>query len=217
MERVVITGGTGGLGTAIASVLGDHGWATDALGRKDLDMKDPHAIACFFDEKPVDLLICAAGITGDAVLARQNPDTWDEVMDVNFGGAEKCARAAASGMISRGRGHIIFLSSYSALHPPVGQSAYATSKAALLGLTADLATRYGPSGLRVNAVLPGFLETPMTAGIEGERRQEILGGHRLGRFNTPGAVAAFIRFLHEELPHTSGQIFQLDSRRSAFL
>jgi 3-oxoacyl-[acyl-carrier protein] reductase len=197
MERVVITGGTGGLGTAIASVLGDHGWATDALGRKDLDMKDPHAIACFFDEKPVDLLICAAGITGDAVLARQNPDTWDEVMDVNFGGAEKCARAAASGMISRGRGHIIFLSSYSALHPPVGQSAYATSKAALLGLTADLATRYGPSGLRVNAVLPG--------------------GHRLGRFNTPGAVAAFIRFLHEELPHTSGQIFQLDSRRSAFL
>jgi 3-oxoacyl-[acyl-carrier protein] reductase len=115
-------------------------------------------------------------------------------------------------MIARGHGHIIFISSRSAKHPPIGQAAYATAKAALLGLTADLASRHGPSNIRVNTVLPGFMETRMTENITQTRRQQVLADHSLGRFNTCRQTAAFIRFLHHELPHTSGQVFQLDSR-----
>jgi 3-oxoacyl-[acyl-carrier protein] reductase len=131
---------------------------------------------------------------------------------VNYQAAAACAAAALPSMIGRGCGHLIFISSHSALHPPVGQLPYATAKAALLGLTASLARINGLHGIRVNAILPGFLETPMTESVSGKRKTGILGQHALGRFNTPDTVAKFIRHLHEDLPHTSGQIFQLDSR-----
>lgn len=212
MQHVVITGGTGGLGAVVASVLRNRGWDVEAPGSKDLDVRDRKAIDRFFRGRAVDLLVCAAGITGDALLARQTPEQWDEVLDVNLRGARRCAIAALEQMIPRKQGHIIFVSSHSAVHPPVGQAAYAASKAALLGLTRDLASLHGQDGIRVNAILPGFLETRMTAGLGETRRQEILADHHLGRFNTPEAVGALIRCLHEDLTHTSGQIFQLDSR-----
>lgn len=212
MKHAVITGGKGGLGTAVAGHLNGHGWTVDAPGSRELDVRDATAVKSFFRERAVDLLICSAGIVRDAPLAKLDEAAWDEVMAVNFTGARLCAEAALPGMISSGGGHIIFVSSFSALRPPVGQAAYATAKAALLGHTTELAARHGGSNIRVNAILPGFLETRMTRGVGEKRRAEILGDHRLGRFNTPEAVAAFIRCLHEELPHTSGQVFQLDSR-----
>jgi len=82
----------------------------------------------------------------------------------------------------------------------------------LLGLTRALAAAHGARGIRVNAILPGFLDTRMTREVTARRREAVLGEHTLGCFNTPAAVAGFIRFLHEHLPHTSGQVFQLDSR-----
>jgi 3-oxoacyl-[acyl-carrier protein] reductase len=139
---------------------------------------------------------------------------WDEVFAVNFQGAIDCAAEVLPEMIRQGHGHVVFISSYSALHPAVGQAAYAASKAALLGLTADLAARHGSSNIRVNAILPGFIETGMTETVSARRKTEILADHSLNRFNTLAAVAKFIRHLHEDLPHTSGQVFQLDSRIS---
>lgn len=212
MKHVVITGGTGGLGKAIATEFLTAGWVVDAPGSRDLDVTDPAAIRSYFHGKPVDLLICSAGITRDAPLPKLDETRWDEVISVNLTGARHCASVVLPNMISRGFGHIIFISSNSAIHPPVGQAAYATSKAALLGLTKDLAARYGPENIRINAILPGFLETPMTKSVTPARRKKILSEHTLGRFNSPETVAAFIRFLTEHLPHTSGQIFQLDSR-----
>ena len=79
-------------------------------------------------------------------------------------------------------------------------------------LAKSLARELGPAGIRVNTLLPGFLDTPMTAGLSGERREEVRRAHVLGRFNTPEAVASFLVHLHDHLPHTSGQVFQLDSR-----
>jgi 3-oxoacyl-[acyl-carrier protein] reductase len=115
-------------------------------------------------------------------------------------------------MLARGCGHVIFVSSFSAVHPPPGLAAYATAKAALLGLTRDLAGRCGSRNIRVNSVLPGFLETRMTHNVTAKRRAAVLAEHVLGTFNTPAAVAGFLHFLHHRLPHTSGQVFQLDSR-----
>jgi 3-oxoacyl-[acyl-carrier protein] reductase len=211
-RQVVITGGGGTLGRAIAAAFDAAGCHVSAPGRCELDVRDPAAVARFFSKRTVDLLVCAAGITRDAPLARLGEAAWDETWDVNFSGAAACAAAALPAMIARGGGHIVFLSSHSALHPPPGQAAYAAAKAALLGLTTDLARRHGPANIRVNAVLPGFIESPMTAAVAEKRRAHVIADHALGRLNTAGHVAAFIRFLHLELPHTSGQVFQLDSR-----
>jgi 3-oxoacyl-[acyl-carrier protein] reductase len=196
----------------IAAALEERGWRVAKPGSQDLNMRDAAAIRDFFRDRPVDLLVCAAGIVRDELLIRLPEDAWDETWGVNFTGAANCANAVLSGMRARGAGHILFISSFSALHPPVGQVAYAAAKAALLGLVADLATRHGRSNIRVNAVLPGFLETVMTADVPERRRAEILAAHALGRFNTCKDAASFIRFLHHKMPHTSGQVFQLDSR-----
>ena len=145
------------------------------------------------------------------------PETiWDKVFSLNYDAAMWAATAAIPGMVERGSGHVVFISSHAAIHPAIGQAAYSTAKAALLGLTADLAERWGSSGIRINAVMPGFLETPMTTTVSASRKEEVKEEHRLGRFNTPVATAGFIRFLDEEMPHTSGQVFQLDSRRGFF-
>ncbi|MBN8457024.1 MAG: SDR family oxidoreductase [Verrucomicrobia bacterium] len=212
MRHLVVTGGTGGLGKAIATAFSGPDWTVAAPGSAALDVTDPSAISRFFAERPVDLLVCAAGMSRDGVLGRLSETDWDAVMAVNFTGSAACAKAVIPGMIGQGSGHIVFISSHAALHPPVGISAYATAKAALLGLTRELADRHGRQGIRVNAILPGFLETRMTRDVPPQRREAALAEHCLGAFNTPAAVADFIRFLHERLPHTSGQVFQLDSR-----
>lgn len=211
-RHAVITGGTGSLGRAIDNALQIPGWVITAPGSVDLDVRDAVAVRNFFHGRDVDLLVCAAGITHDSPIARMTHEVWDDTWSVNFRGALESANAVLPRMIARGSGHIVFISSHSALHPPAGQAAYGAAKAALLGLLTDLARRHGPSNVRVNAVLPGFLETRMTDTVTEKRRAEILASHTLGRFNTCDRVAAFICFLHHELPHTSGQIFQLDSR-----
>ena len=212
MHRAVITGGSGSLGRAIEAALESPAWKILAPSSSDLDVRDERAIRSFFQQNPVDLLVSAAGITRDSPLARATEESWDQVFAVNFKGAAACAREVLPGMIGKKSGHIVFISSFSALHPPIGQVAYATAKAALLGLTEDLARINGPHNIRVNAILPGFLETRMTENVSEKRRKSVRGNHVLDRFNTPEHVAKFIRHLHHDLPHTSGQVFQLDSR-----
>lgn len=212
IPEVVITGGGGTLGAAIAAEFLQVGRSVAAPGRSELDVTNPDSIESFFAGRNVELLVCAAGVTRDALLARLSAAAWEEVWNVNYRGAVACARAVLPGMMTRRSGHIVFVSSHSAVHPPPGQVAYAAAKAALLGLTEDLAKRHGSGNIRVNTVLPGFLETRMTSSVTPQRHQEVRAEHALGRFNTCGEVARFIRFLHEHLPHTSGQSFQLDSR-----
>ena len=171
-RQVVITGGDGSLARAIAAAFESAAWNVVAPGRRELDVRDQTAVREFFRDRPVDLLVCAAGMIRDAPLSRTTEATWDELWDVNFTGAARCVAAALPGMLVRQSGHIVMIASYSALHPPIGQAAYAAAKAALLGLTADLATRHGPANIRINAVLPGFLETPMTDAVTPRRRTD---------------------------------------------
>lgn len=213
-QHAVITGGTGCLGQAIAAALQSPDWSIAAPGSKDLDIRNAVGISRYFNQGPVDLLVCAAGVIRDVPMVRATEAIWDEIWAVNYQGAALCAEAVLPGMLGKKCGHIILISSYSAIHPPLGQVAYATAKAALIGLGADLAMRYGSSNIRVNVILPGFLETRMTEQISSGRRSEILATHALGRFNTCCETAGFIRFLHHELPHASGQVYQLDSRVS---
>ena len=209
MNQLLITGGSGGLGQAIKAEFDSPSWEITTPGREIMNLQN---IESLLSSQSIDLFLCAAGMIRDAPLTRITDLDWDEIFSVNYQAAESCAKIVLPEMIKQGKGHIVFISSYSALHPPVGQAAYATAKAALLGLTTDLALKHGPQGIRVNTILPGFLETRMTETVSKLRKNEILAAHSLGRFNTPQIVAKFIRFLHEELSETSGQIFQLDSR-----
>lgn len=177
-----------------------------------LDVCDATSVDHYFAEREVDLLVCAAGMVRDVPLRSLSEADWNDVHETNLKGAFRCARAVSRGMLRRQKGHLLFISSFSALHPPVGQVAYASAKAGLIGLGHSLARELGPAGIRANVILPGFLETPMTTHLSQLRVDSIRADHTLGRFNTPEQVARFVRFLEEEMPHTSSQVFQLDSR-----
>jgi 3-oxoacyl-[acyl-carrier protein] reductase len=209
---VIITGGAGGLATSLADAFRETGAEVFSPGRDELDVRSSADADRYFERfERIDVLINNAGITGDRLFARLEEADWDAVLETNLKGAFLCSRAAAKRMIKQRDGSIVQIGSYSALHPPVGQTAYAASKAGLIGFTKSLAKELGTRNIRVNCVLPGFLETRMTAALSDEARTAALARHALGRFNTVEDAARFVRTLCA-LPHVSGQVFQLDSR-----
>ena len=209
---VIITGGGGGLATSLAAAFRETGAEVFSPGREELDVRSSADAERYFKGfERIDVLINNAGITGDKLFARLEEADWDAVLDTNLKGAFLCTRAAARRMMTQRDGSIIQIGSYSALNPPIGQSAYAASKAGLIGLTKSLAKELGPRNIRVNCVLPGFLETRLTTDLSEEARSAALARHALGRFNTVEDAASFIVTL-TRLSHVSGQVFQLDSR-----
>ncbi|TAG10899.1 MAG: SDR family NAD(P)-dependent oxidoreductase [Verrucomicrobia bacterium] len=211
-QRVVITGGAGHLAQAISRDLRAAFCEVLAPDKVQLDIARQSSITAYFENREVDLLICAAGKIHDAPLKNLTEKNWDDLWSVNFVGAQQVANHVLPAMEKNRCGHIIFISSFSAIHPPIGQVPYACAKAALIGLTHALAKQYGKSQIRINAIMPGFLDTPMTRAISAKRRAAILTNHALGNFNRVENVASFIRNLHFEMPFTSGQVFNLDSR-----
>lgn len=212
-QQILITGGKGDLARAIAPAFEAAGDQVQAPGHDELDVADSSSVERYFAtaETP-DLLIANAGLAEDQLLARTDENSWDRQLEVNLHGAYRCAKAVARGMVKRRSGHLIFIASHAACHPAPGQAAYAAAKAGLLGFARSLARELGPAGIRVNTLRPGFLETRMTAGVGQEHRDAVLADHCLGRFNSPETTAGFLVHLHHHLPHTSGQVFQLDSR-----
>jgi 3-oxoacyl-[acyl-carrier protein] reductase len=213
-QTVILTGGQGSLAQVIAQYLAQEepDWTLLTPSRAELDVSSEASISDFWKQHSCDLLIAAAGEVADAPLWKMTSSDWDRILHGNLRGAAFAAKCASRDMLKKRRGHIIFLSSYSAYHPPIGQVAYASAKAALLGLTRTLAKEWGPAQIRVNAILPGFLENRMTAHVTDSRKSEVLAQHCLRQFNTQHAVAAFIHTLHARMPYTSGQVFNLDSR-----
>jgi len=211
--KAIVTGAAGGLGQAISKTLRGAEMEVLAPGKEELDVTSADCVKVFFESaEDTDLLVCNAGMTIDKTIARMSEQDWSRVIDVNLKGAFLCAREVARGMAKRRSGHILFISSFSALHPPVGQANYSAAKSALLGMMKSMAQELGRRNVRVNAVIPGFMETKMTAGLDDDVKGLIRDRHVLGRYNTPEAVAGFVTYLHQHLPHTSGQVFNLDSR-----
>lgn len=212
-SHVVITGGEGHLGQSIASAMDSSCVRVSAPGKAELDVTSSDSVSSYFSQLDgLDLLVCNAGSVDDSLLVNMKESQWDDVMKVNLTGSFHCAREASKLMMKSRRGHIIFISSFSALQPAAGQASYAAAKASLLGLTKSLAQELGSRNIRVNTILPGFLETKMTNGLSAKAKESSLSKHTLGRLNTPAAVADFVTFLHHSMPHTSGQVFNLDSR-----
>jgi 3-oxoacyl-[acyl-carrier protein] reductase len=165
---------------------------------------------------PVGGLVNNAGIRRESLLAMMPDEDWDAVLEVNLGGAFRCCRAVLRGMMVRRRGSIVNVSSLSALHGVAGQAAYAASKAGLLGMTRSLAREVGKRGVRVNAVVPGFVPTDLTAGLPDAAIQVLRAGECLPGGVGAGAVAdAVVFLLSDRASAITGQILVVDAGASA--
>ena len=226
---VLITGASGGLGRALVAEFLAQGWgvaagyhsenvhqAGDFLLPLPLDVTSREAVqsgvAQVLSRWPrLDLLINNAGNTADNLSWQLTDEDWQRVLDVHLKGAFLCAQAALRPMLKQRDGHILNLASFSARTGNRGQANYAAAKAALIGLTASLAKEVGSRNVRVNALLPGVLPTPMTAGLTPKQLEAFAEANALGRLNELGDVARFAAFL-AGTRNISGQCFQLDSR-----
>ncbi len=210
--HILISGGEGDLARAVQAEFCARDNVVHAPGRKVMDVRDEAAVENYISGlSRVDVLIANAGLTRDGALTALSLDDFKEVLDVNLLGTFLCARAALKLMVKQRSGHILLIGSRSARYGTRGQSAYAAAKAGLVGFAQSLAKEYGGRNIRCNVVLPGFLETKMTATLTPARREEVRAEHALGRFNTVENAARFIAML-ARLDHVSGQVFTLDSR-----
>jgi 3-oxoacyl-[acyl-carrier protein] reductase len=160
---------------------------------------------------PVEVLVANAGITRDNLILRMSDEDFDEVSETNFGGAFKTVKRAAKGMLKLKRGRIIFIGSVVGLLGSAGQSNYAATKSALVGLARSLARELGSRSITANVIAPGFVETDMTDGLSQERKNEIAGAIPLGRFATVQEVAEVAFFLaSSNASYISGAVIPVD-------
>jgi 3-oxoacyl-[acyl-carrier protein] reductase len=208
--HILISGGEGDLARALQKEFARD--AVYAPGRKEMDVREEAQIDAYFSRlERLDVLIANAGLTRDGAVTALPTEDFDAVVNANLRGAFLCSRAALKLMLRQRSGHIVLIGSRAARHGTRGQSAYAAAKAGLVGLAQSVAKEYGARNIRCNVVLPGFLETRMTAGLSAQRREDVRAEHALGRFNTVENAARAIAFL-ARLDHVSGQVFTLDSR-----
>jgi 3-oxoacyl-[acyl-carrier protein] reductase len=165
---------------------------------------------------PIDGLVNNAGERREALLALMSDEDWDAVLDANLGGAFRCCRAVLRGMLVRRRGAVVNVASLSALHGVAGQAAYAASKAGLVGLTRALAREVGKRQVRVNAVVPGFVATDLTAGVPAAAVAVLRAGESLAGGVGAAAVADAVLFLlSERAASITGQMLVIDAGASA--
>lgn len=162
----------------------------------------------------LDVLVNNAGIVRDAQLVNMEEDQWDAVLAVNLSGAYFMCRAAATGMVQRGGGRIVNIASRSLLGN-FGQTNYSASKAGIVGLTKSLALELGPSGISVNAIAPGYIETPIMRNVPAEVRKRAVRAAPLRRVGTPDDVASAVTFFaSDDASYITGQCLFVCGGRS---
>ncbi|MFC1402794.1 MULTISPECIES: SDR family NAD(P)-dependent oxidoreductase [Streptacidiphilus] len=233
IKTAVVTGGGSGIGRAIAERLRADGYQVAALDLNPLDGSDDLAAdvtdraqvdAALDDVRkrlgPVTILVNAAGMDGFKRFADLSFASWQRLIDVNLNGVFHCVQAVLPDMVEAGWGRIVNISSSSAQSGQPFMTHYVASKSAVNGLTKALALELGPAGITVNAVPPGFIDTPMLRRAEA---RELIGGtvedhiqrtpvRRVGR---PEDIAAACSFLvSEEAGYITGQILGVNGGRN---
>lgn len=240
VRAALVTGGSRGIGRAIVEALVAREWAIAFTWRSDegaarsleaalggrarafhFDLADRQRPATLRSEieaavGPLCGLVNNAGQRRDSILAMTSDAEWDELLDVNLGGVFRVSRAVLPGMMHRRCGSIVNVSSLSALHGVPGQTAYAASKSGIVGLTRALAREVGPRGIRVNAILPGFISTDLAASLSPERVAALRSMECLPDGVSLPSVGALVAFLlSDEAASISGQALVVDAGASA--
>ncbi len=232
-KTAVVTGGASGIGHAVAERLRSDGFRVAVLDLTPTDDGSGHvvdvtdraqvdtAISAIREEfGPILVLVNAAGVTGFKKFSSLSFQEWSKVIDVNLNGTFHTIQAVLPDMVEEGWGRIVNISSSSTHSGQPFMAHYVAAKSAVNGLTKSLALEYGPSGITVNAVPPGFIDTPMLRGAEA---QHLLGGtvedhvertpvRRVGRPEDIAAACAF--FVSEEAGYITGQILGVNGGRN---
>ncbi|TVR40482.1 MAG: 3-oxoacyl-[acyl-carrier-protein] reductase [Bacteroidia bacterium] len=234
-KTALITGGSRGIGKAIAIAFARHGahvafsdLVYDDLAReleKELQAlgvksKGYASDASKFDDSEVllkevvdsfgqiDILVNNAGITRDTLLMRMTEEMWDDVIRVNLKSAFNLTKATQKYMLKQRSGCIINMSSIVGIGGNAGQANYAASKAGMIGFTKSVAQEIGARNIRVNAIAPGFIETEMTARLPEDVKKEWAEKIPLKRAGQPEDVAGMAVFLASDLAaYVTGQVF----------
>ena len=237
-DTAVITGGSRGIGLAISKELASAGFRLAIIyaGRKEAAVQaaeslraggtDTQIYACDVADTAgvkavseaildrfgrVDVLVNNAGIAQIRMFTDTTEEDWDRMMDVNVKGLYNTCSAFLPQMISRKKGRIINLSSMWGISGASCEVAYSASKAAVIGFTKALAREVGPSGITVNCVAPGVIDTEMNAGLDEETREELRSEIPLDRIGNPSDVAGMVSFLaSEKASYITGQIIGID-------
>lgn len=239
MGKVVfITGGTTGIGKAIAEKFSKNGYNLalnylfgeeeaeavkkefEAYGVKVLllygDIRNSKVVAEMIDKtvaefSSIDVLVNNAGITRDGLLLRMKDEEFDAVIDTNLKGAFYALKFAAKHMAKQRSGRIVNIASVVGLVGNIGQANYAAAKAGLIGVTKTAAKELASRNILVNAIAPGFIETVMTAKLNEEIKEAANSKIPLGRFGKPEEIASAVYYLgSDENTYITGQVLTVD-------
>jgi 3-oxoacyl-[acyl-carrier protein] reductase len=212
-KLALVTGGSRGIGRAIALELGRAGAevvvgyrtgreeaesvATEIGGRAvEADVSDAESAKALVETAgDVDVLVNNAGLTRDGLLVRMSDEDWRTVIDTNLSSVFYTCRAAARPMMRKRAGSIVNVSSIVGVHGNWGQTNYAASKAGIIGFTKSLARELGSRNVRANVVAPGYVKTQLTDVLPEDATAAMLTNTPLGRLGDPEDVAGAVRFL----------------------
>lgn len=237
-QVAIVTGGSRGIGRAIVAELAAQGArvfftyhsreeaAAETAAQTGstairCEQGDAAAIAQAVNDvlaraSRIDILVNNAGIRSDKFIMMMPEEDWQKVIDVNLSGAWRWAKAVCRPMLGSGRGAIVNVASIAGSLGLPGQTNYAASKGGLMALTRALAAEFGPKGIRVNAVVPGFIETDMTAALPRDIKRRNVDNLVLKRFGKPEEVAAAVAFLvSPAASYIVGQAIVVDGGLSA--
>ena len=233
-RKVMLTGGTGGIGRAIAKRLVDSGAIVTISGTKKTvldeisselsqnafflvnDLSESGAVEkllSFAYEKmgEVDILINNAGITRDGLMVRMGDDDWLDVIAINLTAGFKLARGCLKSMMKNRWGRIINISSVVGFTGNPGQANYAASKAGIIGMTKSLAAEVASRNITVNCIAPGYIKTAMTESLTEKQTSELLKLVPSGRMGVPEDIAASVLYLSsEEASYLTGQTIHIN-------